>query len=147
MTVKEQTQEHINTVGKFLDMLIELAKSRKEAHDKSKLESPEAEIFEVMTAKLKGSTYGSPEYSAMLAEMKPALDHHYANNRHHPEHHKDGVQDMNLVDLLEMFCDWKAATLRHANGDIIQSIDINQKRFKYSDDLKRIFQNTAELLK
>ena len=31
-------------------------------------------------------TYGSDEYKACLTEMKPALDHHYAANRHHPEH-------------------------------------------------------------
>jgi len=146
MTVKEQTQEHINTVGKFLDICLEHIIGRRECHDQSKLESPEAEVFEVITARLKGSTYGTPEYTAMLAEMKPALDHHYSHNRHHPEFHKDGVRGMNLVDLVEMLCDWKAATLRHANGDIYKSLELNQKRFGYSDELKAIFKNTVELL-
>ena len=117
-----------------------------ENHDRSKLESPEAEVFEVMTEKLKGSTYGSPEYTAMLAEMKPALDHHYAHNRHHPEYHKDGIKGMNLIDLMEMVCDWKAATLRHADGDIEKSLEINQKRFGYSDELRQIFINTIKEL-
>jgi hypothetical protein len=45
-----------------------------------------------------------------------------------------------------MFCDWKAATLRHKDGDIIKSIEQNQKRFGYSDELKAIFLNTAGLL-
>jgi hypothetical protein len=40
--------------------------------------------------------------------------------------------------------DWKAATLRHADGDILKSIEINQKRFGYSDDLKEIFKNTVK---
>jgi hypothetical protein len=53
---------------------------------------------------------------------------------------------MNLVDLLEMVCDWKAATLRHANGDIEKSLEINQKRFGYSDELKAILRNTVKLL-
>jgi len=39
-----------------------------------------------MTPKLAGSTYGSEEYKAFLGQMKPALDHHYAVNDHHPEH-------------------------------------------------------------
>src|SRR3970040_1780650 len=122
MTVKEQTQEHINTVGKMMNKLLELLIVRRERHDRSKLEAPEAEIFEVMTARLKGSTYGSPEYTAMLAEMKPALDHHYQANKHHPEFYKDGIAGMSLLDLVEMLLDWKAATLRHADGDIKKSI-------------------------
>ena len=52
---------------------------------------------------------------------------------------------MNLVDLIEMICDWTAATLRHDTGDIVKSIEINQKRFNYSDELKEIFLNTVEL--
>jgi hypothetical protein len=89
-------------------MINELSK-RAVNHDKSKLESPEKEIFEEYTPKLKGTTYGSEEYKEFLKEMKPALDHHYANNRHHPEHFKNGVNDMNLFDLLEMAADWLAA--------------------------------------
>jgi hypothetical protein len=49
---------------------------------------------------------------------------------------------MNLIDLIEMLCDWKAATLRHNTGDIYKSLDINQKRFGYSDELKHLFKNT-----
>jgi hypothetical protein len=41
-----------------------------------------------------------------------------------------------------MLCDWRAAALRHADGDIWKSIEINQKRFGYSDELKEIFKNT-----
>ena len=54
---------------------------------------------------------------------------------------------MNLIDLLEMICDWKASSERHADGDIFKSIEINQKRFGYSDDLKNILMNTATFLK
>ena len=49
---------------------------------------------------------------------------------------------MNLIDLIEMLLDWKAATLRHENGDIIKSINQNQTRFKYSDEIKQILLNT-----
>ena len=53
-------------------------------HDRTKLETPEREMFGEMTHKLRGLTYGSPEYKQCLSEMK-ALPHHYAHNRHHPE--------------------------------------------------------------
>jgi len=45
--------------------------------------------------------------------MKPAIEHHYKNNRHHPEHFNNGIDEMNLVDLIELLCDWKAASERN----------------------------------
>jgi hypothetical protein len=78
--------------------------------------------------------------------MKPALDHHYAMNSHHPEHFATGIQGMSLLDVLEMLCDWKAATLRHNDGDIRRSIELNQKRFGYSDELKAILLNTLAVV-
>ena len=53
---------------------------------------------------------------------------------------------MNLIDVLEMICDWKASSEHHENGDIYKSIEINQKRFGYSDDLKSILKNTVDFL-
>ena len=44
-----------------------------------------------------------------------------------------------------MFCDWKAATERHNDGNLLKSIQINAQRFGYDDQLKRIFLNTAKL--
>ena len=75
--------------------------------------------------------------------MKPALDHHYENNRHHPEHFKNGIKDMTLIDLIEMFCDWKTSSERHESGSILSSIDINKERFGYSEELASILLNTA----
>jgi hypothetical protein len=170
-----QTKEHIKQVQLLISKVIEELEIRKLNHDKSKLEEPEKSIFDIYTSKLKGTTYNSKEYKQYLKEMKPALDHHYANNRHHPEYFSriyictncrtkyihlptecetcchtesfervNDVSEMNLIDIIEMICDWKAATLRHDDGDINKSIEINQKRFNYSDDIKQIFQNTVD---
>jgi hypothetical protein len=125
------------------DIVVELRDVRGPNHDASKLESPEREIFDEYTPKLKETTYGSEEYNTYLKEMQIAINHHYANNRHHPEHFKNGIKDMNLVDIIEMLCDWKAATMRHDDGDILKSIEFNQKRFGYTDELKTIFLNTV----
>ena len=141
----EQTLNHIQTVNLIIGVIREELKKRAFEHDKSKLESPEKPIFDEFTPKLKNSTYGSEEYKGFLKEMSVALEHHYKNNRHHPEYHENGIMDMNLVDIIEMLCDWKAATLRHDDGDILESIEINQHRFGYSDDLKQIFMNTVKL--
>lgn len=140
----KDTQEHIAQVRCFLvKSMVELQK-RLENHDKTKLESPELEYFTEYTPKLKTSTYGSDEYKEYLKGLKVALDHHYANNSHHPEHYENGIKGMDLFDIIEMFCDWKAATMRHDDGDIMKSIEINKKRFNMSDDLVEIFKNTVK---
>ena len=136
------TKIHISTVrGNMLKIISEIA-LRAETHDKTKMSEDEVKYFDEYTPKLAGCTYGSDEYKQYLSELKPALDHHYSIERHHPEHFENGIRGMNLIDLIEMFCDWYAATLRHNDGDLLKSIDINQKRFGYSDDLKAILVNT-----
>jgi hypothetical protein len=44
-----------------------------------------------------------------------------------------------------MVCDWKAATLRHKDGDVSTSIERNKARFGISDQLAKILHNTVEL--
>lgn len=143
---RTDTLAHIATVRRNLAAVVRCLEDRAAAHDRSKLEDPEKAVFDEFTPKLKGSTYGGEEYKSFLAAMKPALDHHYANNRHHPEHHPDGVRGMNLLDVVEMLADWKAATERHADGSLARSIEINQKRFGYSDELRAILTNTAKAM-
>lgn len=142
MTQENETRKHILEVNKNISLVIKDLLYRAVNHDSSKLESPEKEIFEIFTSKLKGTTYGSDEYNKYLKEMKVALDSHYNNNKHHPEYYTNGIKDMSLIDIMEMLCDWKAATMRHADGDILKSVEINQKRFGYSDELKQILLNT-----
>ena len=76
--------------------------------------------------------------------MGPALKHHYENNRHHPEHFEDGANGMTLIDLVEMLCDWYAATKKHEDGNLARSLVVNEKRFKISPQLTKIFENTAK---
>lgn len=140
-----QTMRHIERVRNLLGKMIGELLERAEKHDQSKLESPEVELFTEYTDKLAGVTYGSPEYEGFRKAMGPALDHHYARNRHHPEHHKNGVNDMTLIDLLEMICDWKASSERHNDGNILKSIEKNGQRFEMSPQLIRIFENTADM--
>ena len=172
----EDTGDHKQIVYDLLVVIAEELATRAVKHDLSKLTIPEKPIFDEMTPKLKGSTYGSVEYKGFLNKMEPALNYHYLNNRHHPEHfkkyrciaclqrfdievincpncgcdmfgiHETGIKGMNIVDIVEMICDWKAASMRHADGNIFTSININQKRFGYSDDLASIFRNTAKEL-
>jgi hypothetical protein len=111
-------------------------------HDASKLTEPEKSAYDIITPKLKDSVYGSDEYRATIREMKPAIHHHYAHNTHHPEHWENGINDMSLFDLLEMICDWQAASERHTTGDIRKSLELNTERFKLEPQLVSIIKNT-----
>jgi len=156
---REDTESHIGQVRNYLAVIFHEIAKRYEGHDASKLEEPEKATFDKVTPLLKGLTYGSEEYMATLATMQEALNHHYAHNRHHPEHFKGtrwtspgkpdqhisaGMLGMTLVDLIEMFCDWCAATERHRDGDIGKSINLNMKRFGFGETMASIMVNTAQ---
>jgi hypothetical protein len=140
----DETIAHIEEVQRNMYLIASELEMRSKTHDESKLNEPEASSFAALTPLLKKSTYGSNEYNAFLNELKDTLKHHYSMNRHHPEHFKNGISGMNIIDLIEMFCDWLAATKRHNDGDIYKSIEINKSRFNLSDELVSIFINTAK---
>lgn len=148
MTIEEcqlATYKHIEKVREFIQFFINRLTIRGIEHDKLKLESPEVEIFAEYTPKLSETTYGSDEYLNYLNEMNGALQHHYASYRHHPEHFDKGINDMNLVDIVEMFCDWKASSLRQIDGNLLKSIESNASRFNMNSQLKQILINTAKM--
>lgn len=138
----QDTLDHMASVRHRLDKFIDELDERARFHDRSKLESPEKEVFDAVTPKLKTLTYGSGEYKAALAEMGEGLAHHYANNSHHPQAFENGIDGMSLLDVIEMLCDWLAATERVADGDILKSLEINRERFHISDQLYSILCNT-----
>ena len=141
-----ETSAHILRVRELLYIVQNKLEQRGFLHDQSKLGPNEKPHFDRVTGELKGMTYGSDEYKASLKSLGPALAHHYANNSHHPEHFKNGVDGMSLLDVIEMLCDWKAAGERHADGSIARSLTVNRARFKISDQLHTILSNTAKEL-
>ena len=149
MTIAEcklSTIEHIEAVRSNLRWFSDKLTTKGVKHDHSKLESPEVELFAKVNSKLKYLEYGYPDYDTSLAELKPALDNHYAKNRHHPEHFAEGINGMTLIDIVEMFCDWRASTLRNKNGNLLMSIETNAKRFQITSQLKQILINTAKMM-
>ena len=148
----EETGRHIAKVQQKLTRFITDLNGRGLDHDMSKLGHNELPGFTKLTPLLKGSTYGSPEYRAFLVELKDVLAHHYAVNRHHPEHFQaswypnwplPGIECMTLVDLMEMLSDWMAAAERHADGDVLISLIKNLERFHISHELYCILRNTV----
>jgi hypothetical protein len=142
---RADTLKHSLRVGELIVDVIGALCDRAVHHDLSKTESPEREAFDEHTPTLQTLTYGTEEYRAELRAMKPAVEHHYRANRHHPQHFPDGVAGMTLVDLAEMLADWKAAGERHGANDIglRASLEIQRDRFGLSEQLYAILQNTA----
>lgn len=140
---RADTLIHSFRVGRLLMHMIRELADRSLWHDWSKTQSPEVEVFDTFTPKLKHLTYGSQEYKDCLEHMGEGLKHHYRVNRHHPEHYDNGINDMTLVDLMEMLADWKAATERMDNGSLARSFEIQKERFGISDQLLQILINTA----
>lgn len=141
---KTKTQRHIEKVREYLDYFKLMLDKRRNSHDESKLRPPERELFDKYSDKLDDIEYDSEEYWEIMDELKPALKHHYNNNRHHPNFFSNGIEDMNLLDIVEMLFDWWAASQRHEDGDIKESINKNKDRFDMSEQLAKIFQNTVE---
>jgi hypothetical protein len=142
-------------VRHFLRSAILNLQARSDAHDQSKLVEPELAAFDIATPKLATLEYGSEEYRESLRELGPALDHHFLQNDHHPEHYPNGCAGMSLMALIEMLCDWRAASERvkqRADGDTYLSksfeegLVYNQQRFGYSDELAEILLATAREL-
>ncbi|MHA7814034.1 MAG: DUF5662 family protein [Phycisphaerales bacterium] len=159
--VMRETVKHVRRVGNLMLEAIGLLQVRAVNHDDSKFSKEEFELFVQETPNLRNLTYGSEEYKAALGRLHPALSHHYCLNRHHPEYFattddgrifEDQVSsgeafgDMNLLDLLEMLADWKAATERHNDGNLIRSIEQNAERFGYDESMKRLLKNTAQYM-
>lgn len=118
-------------------------------HDLSKYRPDEFLLMSAGLKDLQAAEYGSEEYKEALRKAKPAIELHYARNSHHPEFYRisefsSGVDGMNLHDLVEMFCDWKAACRRNPGGSIQQSVEINRTRQDLSDQLYSILKNSTD---
>lgn len=102
-------------------------------HDASKFYEPEASMFAKVTPELADVTYGSEEYDRLKKQLAYALQHHYRHNSHHPEHFEGGIGEMGILDVVEMLCDWAAATHRHDDGDLDSSIEHNAEEYGYTE--------------
>lgn len=120
-------------------------------HDNSKFSGVELSTFQRVFPKLRSTTYGTPEYFELLKELGSALDHHYKVNSHHPEHYvwagvKGDYEQLTIIDRLEMLCDWAAATKKHDDGDLHDSITKNGGRFKYDfEEKQRLIKSAQEM--
>lgn len=140
------TLRHSLRVAELMGQPIKELLDRSVHHDLSKTREPERAAYDEFAPKLRAAVYGSVEHAALVEAMGEGLRHHYAHNRHHPEHFPHGVNDMTLIDLIEMLADWRAATERGEGGELARTLELNCERFGITPQLAGILANTARHL-
>ena len=126
---------HREIVGDYLASIAGYLRWRAREHDRSKLQFDEFEGFTRINKTARNHAYGSKEYDESLASAKQeggCCSLHFSRNRHHPEFFEN-PKDMGLFDLIELVCDWKAATETYGNNTLAESLEVQRKRFDFDD--------------
>jgi len=145
VTTTEYVQKHISNVRRHLSVIVALLQARANKHDESKLEEPEFSMWSKMDEEPRWP-YGSDEYFEKLSRYAYVFEQHYKDrrNRHHPEHFEGGIKDMNLIDIIEMLCDWLGYKGILSRTEAIKIAETQMKRYGFSDDLCALLKNTLE---
>jgi len=139
---------HKFVVLQYMLPIIQELMKRAEEHDNSKFTEEEFPALVEAMEDIKKFPFGTPEYDEMRKKWEAPFNAHYKKNRHHPEHHPNGIEDMDLVDIVEMLCDWKSASMRQeSQGAIKKSIQIGAEKYNLSPQLVKILINTAKACK
>jgi hypothetical protein len=122
--------------------ILENLRMRAENHDKSKLVPPEKDGWDLMD-KEPSYRYGTVEYYKKMKKYYEVFKHHYDVNSHHPEHYGNDISKMDLLDIIEMLCDWLSYKEDLTDEEIDSTIKGQCKRFNFSDEMQSILINTA----
>lgn len=132
---------HKNIVRDRLRYLAHQLLERADSHDDSKLKDPEIRWLIEMDKEPRYD-YGSPEYLDKKKRYEKFFKHHYAHNRHHPEHFTNGVDGMNLADLCEYLIDITSYHSEIHAKQVIQTINSQAERFGLDEQLMQVLKNT-----
>jgi hypothetical protein len=134
--VKCEINTHRRDVEKVMTLMASLFLRRGKLHDVSKLEEPELSAITL----IKDMKYGTDEYLKHC--QSDGIKAHYKNNRHHPEHFENGVDDMTLIDVMEYFADCAVAAKRRSGCYI--DFENLRERHKLCPQLVKILNNTLQ---
>jgi len=100
-------------------------------HDLSKFSKEEFEYVYILSTKGGGVKFGSKQYYSLVDSIMPAKLAHSSRNSHHPEYYDGKIERMTHLDIIEMQCDWAAASKR-SGGSLSNSMIINSKKYNIS---------------
>lgn len=117
MTIAE-TFLHIRAVQKNIKMIIHLLQGKQVLHDHTWYEDADE----------RGLQEGDPKWQKA----------HYAKNTHHPEHFHNDISKMDLIDIIEMVCDWVGEGAK---------VEKNIQKYGIDEQLAAIIVNTLKYFK
>ena len=120
----EDYSHHIDAVRINLEIFRDILEYRGLKHDESKKKDIIEKAFYI-----ENGFYSESEL-------------HNSKNRHHIEFHENGIRDMNLLDLVEMFCNIISKENLDDKEFIINIFDEMKTKYNISDDLISILKNT-----
>jgi hypothetical protein len=149
MTEKEQLNlalivKHKEQVAVMLAKFSAELAYRAAVHDNSKFNSTEFDDCSENVLEFNKYPFGTPEYDALREKLKNAIVYHRERNRHHPEHFENGIDGMNLIDILEMLVDWKSASTRSPEDSLRKGLPLLKEKYNISPQLLKILENTAK---
>lgn len=127
-------------------------------HDDSKTKAPEYVPYVWRYWKVKCLTEGVPENlkdsftveyfkdPSLDQEIRDGIFHHITHNRHHPEWHPDH-DDMNMIDIIEMVCDWYAVSKEYGTNIDDWVKDVVPRRYHFGKTKKQMVLKTIAKMK
>ena len=132
---------HIKKVSTNINEIAIQVIKRSIKHDDSKFESPEKEELDKVVPIIKQGK-DAPNYKQAKLGAKNLMKIHFSKNSHHPEFYKNGVDEMNLLDLVEYLSDMKVESKENLEEILLK----NSKKYNWSDQLLNIMKNTIQIL-
>lgn len=140
-STEDYIKSHVRSVQEKMGKITTLLEERAERHDESKLQEPELSGWKQMDLEPR-YPYGSPEYKDKMKRYNWLFRMHYSKNSHHPEFYDNDLSEMDLLDLIEMICDWVSYGYVDKNK-AYSTFEQQLQRFKFPEYLNRILENTV----
>ena len=150
----DRTNRHINGVKRNMALMVgfhglslpELM-SRANQHDSSKYSEDSRDEYVWLSWWWRNKNLGIPwDYPTGLKEkIKEKTGKHIHSERHHPESHID-ADDMSLMDIVEMICDWQ--NVGEEKGNTARKWADKQigKRWPFNEENKKLIYDAIEWL-
>lgn len=143
LSTKEYIINHKRAVQRWMQKFSLVLLDRGNKHDDSKLQSPELEWWTKMDGE-KRFAYGTKEYHEKMERYKHLFEMHWKNNRHHPEYFEYNLDDMDLIDVIEMLCDWLSYKDKLSYTEASNLVNQQCLRYGFSEELRDLILNTLK---
>lgn len=142
-----QTEEYIinhkRAVQRWMQKFSLVLMDRGEKHDNSKLQEPEFSYWCKMDEEPR-YRYGTKEYKDKIERYRPLFEIHWKANRHHPEYFNYHFDDVDLIDLIEMLCDWLSYRDKLSYTEASDLVHQQCQRYGFSEEKEFLLLNTLK---